>query len=68
MIKTFEDGIRDKEWIVADKFTAADVMLGSSAVFLRAFNMLPESGPIEAYADRCLSRPAYQKALELQGD
>lgn len=67
MIQTFENGIRDKEWIVADKFTAADVMLGSSAVFLRAFNMLPESGPIEAYADRCLSRPAYKKALELQG-
>jgi glutathione S-transferase len=66
MIQTFENGIRDKEWIVGDRFTAADVMLGSSAVFLRAFNMLPESEPIEAYADRCLSRPAYQKALKIQ--
>ena len=38
-------------------------MLGSSAVFLRMFGMLPESPILEAYADRCLARPAYQKAL-----
>lgn len=67
MIDTFEKGIDGKEWILGDRFTAADVMLGSSAVFLRAFNMLPGSESIEAYADRCLSRPAYKKALEIQG-
>lgn len=66
MIKTFEDGIRDKDWILGDTFTAADVMLGSSAVFLRMFDMLPDSGVLGDYADRCLARPAYQKALELQ--
>lgn len=66
MVETLENGIRDKTWILGDTFTAADVMLGSSAVFLRAFNMLPESELLESYADRCLSRPAYQKALELQ--
>ena len=38
-------------------------MLGSSAVFLRMFGMLPESPVLEAYADRCLERPAYRKAL-----
>ena len=28
--------------------------------------LLPSSPVIEAYADRCLSRPAYQKALALE--
>ena len=66
MIRTLEDGIRDKEWILGEHFTAADVMLGSSAVFLRAFNMLPESELLSDYADRCLARPAYQKVMAMQ--
>lgn len=66
MIRTLEDGIRDKEWILGEQFSAADVMLGSSAVFLRAFNMLPESELLSDYADRCLARPAYQKVMAMQ--
>jgi glutathione S-transferase len=64
MIQTFDDGLRDKEWILGDQFTAADVMLGSSAVFLRMFGMLPATTNLDAYADRCLARPAYVTALE----
>lgn len=66
MIETWEKGLGDRPWILGDDFTAADVMLGSSAVFLRMFDMLPDSPLIGAYADRCLDRPAYKKALELQ--
>jgi glutathione S-transferase len=66
MIKTFENGIRGREWILGDQFTAADVMLGSSAVFLRAFNMLPDSELLADYADRCLARPAYARVMEIQ--
>ena len=62
-IKTWEDGLGEGPWILGDQFSAADVMLGSSAVFLRMFGMLPESPVLEAYADRCLARPAYAKAL-----
>ncbi len=64
MIETLESGLEDQEWIIGD-FSAADVMLGSSVVFLRSFEMLPESPGLDAYADRCLARPAYRKALEI---
>lgn len=67
MIETLEKGIGDNTWILGERFTAADVMLGSSAVFLRAFEMLPESDVLHAYADRCLARPAYTKVMEMQG-
>ena len=30
--------------------------------------MLPESAVLSDYADRCLARPAYQKALQLEKD
>ena len=42
-------------------------MVGSTAAFMRLFKMLPESQVINAYIDRCLARPSYQKALALDG-
>ena len=65
MIETLERGIADRSWILGDTFTAADVMLGSSVVFMRMFDMLPASEALSAYADRCLARPAYQRAIEI---
>ena len=64
MITTLEQGLGEQDWIQGD-FSAADVMLGSSVVFLRMFGMLPESAALNAYAERCLARPAYQKAIEI---
>ena len=64
MIRVFDEGLAKREWILGDKFTAADVMLGSTAVFLRMFNMLPNSDNIDAYADRCIARPAFQRAAK----
>ena len=64
MIKTFDEGLAGRTWILGEQFSAADVMLGSSAVFMRMFEMLPETKNIGAYADRCMARPAFQKATE----
>ena len=57
--------VDDAEWILGDEFSAADVMLGSSAVFLQMFGMMPESLQLKGYADRCLARKAYKKAVDL---
>jgi glutathione S-transferase len=64
MIETFDRALDNKEWILGDWFTAADVMLGSSAVFMRMFEMLPDSSNLGAYADRCEARSAYVRALK----
>lgn len=64
MIETFDTALEGKDWILGDRFTAADVMLGSSAVFMDMFEMLPDTRKIGAYAERCLARPAFQKAAE----
>jgi glutathione S-transferase len=63
MIETFERGLARGPWILGETFSAADVMVGSSAVFMKQFKILPASGTIEAYAERCLARPAYARAL-----
>jgi glutathione S-transferase len=64
MIRVFDEALSGKEWILGDQFTAADVMLGSSAVFMRMFDMLPATKNLGDYADRCLARPAYATATE----
>ena len=67
MIRIFDEGLEGKEWILGKQFTAADVMLGSSAVFLRMFDMLPATRNIGGYADRCMSRPAFLRAQDKSG-
>ena len=64
MIETWDNALDGREWILGDQFTAADIMLGSSAIFLSMFNMLPDTRNIGAYGERCLARPANQRALQ----
>ena len=66
MIDTLGAGLGDSDWILGDNFTAADVMLGSSVLFMRQFGMLPESLPLTAYADRCAVRDAWQLSNALE--
>jgi len=68
MIETLENALRDNIWLLGDQFCAADVLVGSSVVFMRMFDMLPASEILNTYADRCLERPAYKKALALEPD
>lgn len=64
MIEVWETRMTGRDWVLGETFSAADVMLGSSAVFLQRFGMLPESKILEAYAQRCMARPAFQRAAE----
>ena len=63
MLKTLEAGLQAGPWILGEQFSAADVMIGSSANFLKMFGILPEDSPINDYIERCLARPAYQRTL-----
>lgn len=67
VLDMLEAGLNNGPWLLGEQFTAADVMVGSSANFMRMFGLLkPDERPrINAYIDRCLERPAYQTALKL---
>ncbi|MEM1410814.1 MAG: glutathione S-transferase family protein [Pseudomonadota bacterium] len=63
MIRTLERSLGDGPWILGERFSAADTLLGSSVYFMKTFGILPESPVLEAYLQRCLDRPAYAETL-----
>jgi len=63
MVEVLEKGLEDSQWLLGEQFSAADVMVGSSVYFMQKFGILSDNPVLGAYAERCLARPAYQKAL-----
>jgi len=68
MLRVLEEGVGAGPWVMGETFTAADTLLGSSVYFMRQFGLLGEGSPLQPYLDRCLERPAYQRALARDGE
>ena len=60
-LQQLEAVLREREWLVADRFTAADLMMADvlRVPEVRAFGERPAT---EAYVARVTERPAFQKA------
>jgi glutathione S-transferase len=67
MIATLSGGLAPGPWILGQRFTAPDVLLGSSVHFMELFKILPDHQELRAYAERCRARPAFQRAAALEG-
>jgi glutathione S-transferase len=61
--KVFAAGLGEREFIVGDSFTVADILLANTLAWARARNVEIKDAVLNAYADRMLARPALQKAL-----
>jgi glutathione S-transferase len=60
--KVLDAGLGDREFIVGDRLTAADIMLAHTLAWARAFEVPLGHERLQAYADRMLSRPAVARA------
>jgi glutathione S-transferase len=54
-----------RDFVCGDRFTAADVYVGSQIMFPLQFGMLPERDSFTRYRDRLQSREAYKRANEI---
>jgi glutathione S-transferase len=54
-----------RDYVCGDRFTAADVYVGSQIMFPMQFGMLPERDSFARYRDRLQARPAYKRANEI---
>ncbi len=59
------DAVRDRNFLLGDRFSAADVMLGSTISVSLFTGALTADPALTAYNDRLAARPAYRRALAL---
>ncbi|MBT0669613.1 glutathione S-transferase family protein [Novosphingobium profundi] len=67
LIGAFTAFLAEREWVCGDRFTMADVYVGSSVDWGLNFGLLPPNDAFAAYAERCQARPAYQEAKAIDG-
>jgi glutathione S-transferase len=67
MLTMLREGLQTGPWILGERFCAADVMLGSAVYFLDMFKILGDEPVLKAYLERCMARPAAQRAFTAQG-
>jgi glutathione S-transferase len=57
-----------REWLVASRFTAADIAVGYAFLLADTLGLLERCGePIRTWFDRCRARPAFERAKLAQG-
>jgi glutathione S-transferase len=63
-VDTLEKAVKANPFIAGDRFTAADVYVGSSVIWGTQFGTLPKRDAFAAYAERLTGREAYARAAE----
>jgi glutathione S-transferase len=62
VVESLRSELSNSEWILGERFCAADVLLGTSAFFLQQFGLLHDDPVLGPYAARCMARPACKRA------
>ena len=65
VIDVLEQAVSRAEYLVGDRFTAADVYVGSGIGFGMQFGMIEKRPAFERYWQRLSARPAAQRAKEI---
>ncbi|SFP90264.1 glutathione S-transferase family protein [Sphingomonas rubra] len=60
-----EQAVATTRFVAGDRFTAADVYVGSGIGWYTRFGLLPQNGVFDAYLERIESRDAFKRAGEL---
>jgi glutathione S-transferase len=68
MLAVLRESLTQGPWILGETFSAADVLLGMACHFMRQFKLIDDEPVLSAYVDRCLQRPAFQRALAHESD
>ena len=65
VMQVLDEAVGRHDHIAGDRFTAADVYVGSAIHFYSQFGMLPKSARFDAYLARLYARPAFQRAAAI---
>lgn len=59
---TLKTGLAKGPWLLGDRFSAADILIGGGIPWALANGTLPRESPYTEYASRIAARPAYARA------
>lgn len=65
VIAVLDELLSLRDYVCGERFTAADVYLGSQIMFPMQFGMLPERASFLRYRDRLQARDAYKRANDI---
>ncbi len=65
VLKTLEHAVSQGDYLLGDRFSAADVYLGSQIGWGLQFGTLEKRPSLEAYSARLMNRPAAKRAREI---
>ena len=66
VIDVLDVALQKGPWILGEPFSAADIIIGSGLNFaVRLFKLIPTRPSFEAYVERCMARPAFQRAEKI---
>ena len=66
VIDVLDVALQKGPWILGEPFSAADIIIGSGLNFaVRLFKLIPSRPSFDAYVERCMARPAFQRAEQI---
>ena len=65
VVAVLDDLFSHRDYVCGDRFTAADVYVGSQIMFPMQFGMLPERDSFARYRDRLQGREAYKRGNQI---
>ena len=65
VIAVLDELLSLRDYVCGERFTAADVYVGSQIMFPMQFGMLPEKDSFVRYRERLTAREAYKRAAEI---
>ncbi len=68
VMASIDQALSASPWILGDKFSAADVVMGSTLHFATMFGAIPKEGRVKEYVDRIAARPAHQAMMRKNGE
>ena len=62
VLDTLSAGLEPGPWLLGDRFSAADVLIGSGIAYMLGFGIIPARPEYVAYVERLAARPAHKAA------
>lgn len=68
VMSSIDQALSNGPWILGGRFSAADVVMGSTLFFATMFGAIPREGRIKDYVDRVAARPGHQAMVRKNAD